>query len=109
EVVRIGSTTPIPLDIRIIAATNINLEKAIINKKFREDLYYRLSRLPIYIPSLQERISDLPQLVDHVIVKVNQLYGRNITAISEAALEKLRHHNWPGNIRELENVISRAV
>lgn len=109
EIVRVGGTTPIPLDVRIITATNINLEKAVTNKKFREDLYYRLNRLPIYIPSLKERMSDLPKLVDHIIVKVNQLYGRNVKSISESALEKLKKYDWPGNIRELENVISRAI
>ncbi|MBO1004316.1 sigma-54-dependent transcriptional regulator [Pseudogracilibacillus auburnensis] len=109
EVVRVGGTTPIPLDIRVITATNVNLEKAITNKTFREDLYYRLNRLPIYIPSLQERMNDLPSLVYHMIAKVNQLYGRNITSISTTALEKLRQYHWPGNIRELENVIGRAA
>ena len=109
EVVRVGGTTPIPLDIRIITATNVNLEKAITNKTFREDLYYRLNRLPIYIPSLQERMSDLPKLVHHIIGKVNQMYGRNVKSITDSALEKLRHYHWPGNIRELENVISRAI
>lgn len=109
EIVRVGGTTPIPLDVRIITATNVNLEKAVTNKKFREDLYYRLNRLPIYIPSLKERMSDLPKLVDHIIVKVNQLYGRNVKSISESALEKLKKYDWPGNIRELENVISRAI
>lgn len=109
EVVRVGGTTPISLDVRIIAATNANLEKAITHKTFREDLYYRLSRLPIYIPSLKERVSDLPSLVQHMITKVNQLYGRNVKSISSAALAKLRLYQWPGNIRELENVIGRAV
>lgn len=109
EIIRVGGTTPIPLDVRIITATNVNLEKAVTNKKFREDLYYRLNRLPIYIPSLKERMSDLPKLVDHIIVKVNQLYGRNVKSISESALEKLKKYDWPGNIRELENVISRAI
>src|SRR5699024_10551576 len=101
--------TPIPLDIRIITATNANLEKAITNRTFREDLYYRLSRLPIYIPSLQERMSDLQKLVQHIIGKVNQLYGRNVKTIYPSALEVLRQSDWPGNIRELENVISRAI
>lgn len=109
EIVRVGGTTPIPLDIRIITATNINLEKAVTNKTFRDDLYYRLNRLPIYIPSLQERVSDLPSLVKHIIMKVNQLYGRNVKSITDTALDKLRLYDWPGNIRELENVISRAV
>ncbi|MEI3611764.1 sigma-54 interaction domain-containing protein [Pseudogracilibacillus sp. SO30301A] len=109
EVVRVGGTTTIPLNIRIITATNVNLEKAITNKTFREDLYYRLNRLPIYIPSLKERLDDLPSLVQHMILKVNQLYGRNVQTITDTAMEKLRSYHWPGNIRELENVISRAV
>ena len=109
EVVRVGGTRPIPLNIRIITATNVNLEKAITNKTFREDLYYRLNRLPIYIPSLKERLDDLPSLVQHMILKVNQLYGRNVQTITDTAMEKLRSYHWPGNIRELENVIGRAI
>lgn len=109
EIVRVGGAMPIPIDVRIIAATNVNLEKAITNKTFREDLYYRLSRLPIQIPALQERVSDLPHLVKHLITKVNQLYGRNVKSISQSALDTLHHYHWPGNIRELENVIGRAV
>lgn len=109
EVVRVGGTTPIPIDVRIIAATNANLEKKITDKTFREDLYYRLNRLPIYIPTLKERIDDLPSLVQFIISKVNQLYGRTVQSISPSALEKLRQYSWPGNIRELENIISRAV
>lgn len=109
EIVKVGGTTAIPLDVRIIAATNVNLEKAITNKTFREDLYYRLSRLPIHIPSLSERMDDLPDLVTHMIQKVNQLYGRNVKTCSDEALQSLRNYHWPGNIRELENVIARAI
>lgn len=109
EIVRVGGTTPIPVDVRIIAATNANLEKKITDKTFREDLYYRLNRLPIYIPSLKERINDLPSLVQFMIHKVNQLYGRTVRSISDNALKKLRQYHWPGNVRELENVISRAI
>lgn len=109
EVLRVGGTTPIPLDIRIIIATNIHLEKAVTKGTFREDLYYRLTRLPIYIPALNERISDLPELTAHMIIKVNQQYGRNVVGIDDAAMKKLRTYHWPGNIRELENVISRAT
>src|SRR5699024_7737546 len=108
EIVRVGGTTPIPIDVRIIAATNANLEKKITEKTFREDLYYRLNRLPIYIPSLEERISDLPYLVQFIISKVNQLYGRTVQSISKTALNKLQAYSWPGNIRALENIISRA-
>ncbi|APC48349.1 sigma-54-dependent Fis family transcriptional regulator [Virgibacillus halodenitrificans] len=109
EIVRVGGTDPITLDVRVITATNVNLEKAIMNKTFREDLYYRLNRLPIFIPSLQERVSDLPELVHHIIVKTNQDYGKNVKSISNEALTELKKYNWPGNIRELENVIGRAM
>lgn len=109
EIVRVGGTRPIPVDVRIIAATNANLEKKIRENTFREDLYYRLNRLPIYIPSLKERMDDLPHLVQFLINKVNQLYGRTVKSISDLALQKLRQYDWPGNVRELENVISRAI
>lgn len=109
EIVRVGGTTPIPINVRIIAATNANLEKKIIDQSFREDLYYRLNRLPIYIPSLKERMNDLPSLVQFIISKVNQLYGRTVQSISKSALTKLKNYHWPGNVRELENIISRAI
>lgn len=109
EIVRVGGTTPIPIDVRIIAATNANLEKKITNRTFREDLYYRLNRLPVYIPTLSERMDDLPKLAHFIISKINQLYGRTIQSISSNALNKLRQYHWPGNVRELENIISRAI
>src|SRR5690625_4286242 len=109
EIVRVGGTNPISINVRVITATNVNLEKAIMNKTFREDLYYRLTRLPIYIPSLQERLEDLPELTEHIILKLNQDYGRKIHHISKEALLKLTSYHWPGNIRELENVIGRAM
>ncbi|MGM8213359.1 sigma 54-interacting transcriptional regulator [Virgibacillus sp. W0430] len=109
EIVRVGGTTPISLDVRIIAATNVNLEKAIMNESFREDLYYRLNRLPVTIPSLRERLSDLPELTNHIIEKINREYGRNVRTISNKALLYLQSYHWPGNIRELENVIGRAM
>ncbi|MGP4107325.1 sigma 54-interacting transcriptional regulator [Virgibacillus sp. L01] len=109
EIVRVGGTDPITIDVRIITATNVNLEKAIMNKTFREDLYYRLNRLPIYIPSLKERINDLPSLVEHLIRKINQDYGRNVKTINHDASEYLKNYHWPGNVRELENMIGRAM
>src|SRR5690625_332434 len=109
EIVRVGGTNPITINARVITATNINLEKAIMNKTFREDLYYRLNRLPIFIPSLSERLPDLPELIEHIIHKVNQDYGRNVHTIADGALQDLTEHHWPGNIRELENVIGRAM
>jgi len=109
EIVRVGGTDPISIDVRVITATNVNLEKAIMKQTFREDLYYRLTRLPIYIPALQERIEDLPELTEHIILKLNQDYGRKIRDVSKEALLKLSSYHWPGNIRELENVIGRAM
>ncbi|TMN20761.1 sigma 54-interacting transcriptional regulator [Lentibacillus cibarius] len=109
EIIRVGSVSPISIDVRVIAATNVNLEKAIMTKAFREDLYYRLNRLPVYIPSLNERIDDLPELAIYLIQKLNQDYGRNIKTIEEAACTYLQSYHWPGNVRELENVIGRAM
>lgn len=109
EILRVGGTTPVMINVRVIAATNVNLEKAIMAKTFREDLYYRLNKLPIIIPPLRERLSDLPELVHHLIQKLNQDYGRNVKDISHEAIERLHRYNWPGNVRELENVIGRAM
>lgn len=80
-----------------------------MNNTFREDLYYRLNRLPIFIPSVKERLNDLPDLIQHIIQKINQDYGRNVQTISKEALNKLKQYHWPGNVRELENVIGRAM
>ncbi|MCP3025744.1 sigma 54-interacting transcriptional regulator [Halobacillus sp. A5] len=109
EIVRVGGTKPVIVDVRVIAATNINLEKAIMRKTFRDDLYYRLSRLPIYIPPLRERKEDLEPLITHLIQKLNEDYGRNVRTIEDEAFEKLMDYDWPGNVRELENVVSRAM
>ncbi|WP_153461517.1 sigma 54-interacting transcriptional regulator [Sediminibacillus terrae] len=109
EIFRVGGTKPIRVDVRIITATNVNLEKAIMNGEFREDLYYRLNRLPIFIPALRERIGDIDELADHLIDKTNQDYGRNVRELDSEALKYLKSYNWPGNIRELENVIGRAM
>lgn len=109
EIVRVGGTTPITINVRVITATHVNLEKAIMAKTFREDLYYRLNRLPIFIPPLRDRLSDLPLLAKHIITKINQDYGRDVQHISEEALAILKNYHWPGNIRELENVIGRAM
>jgi PAS domain S-box-containing protein len=109
EIVRVGGTKPISLDVRIIAATNVNLEKAIMTGKFREDLYYRLNRLPIYIPALRERMSDLPALSKRLIEILNQDYGKHIKGISNDAIEYLKSYHFPGNVRELENILGRAM
>jgi PAS domain S-box-containing protein len=109
EIVRVGGTKPIPINVRVIAATNVNLEKAIANGSFREDLYYRLNRMPIHIPPLRNRKEDIPALCDHLIRKINQDYGRNVEGVTKEALQYLCAYNWPGNVRELENILGRAI
>ncbi|MBA2873390.1 sigma-54 interaction domain-containing protein [Thermaerobacillus caldiproteolyticus] len=109
EIVRVGGTKPIPINVRVIAATNVNLEKAISEGTFREDLYYRLNRMPIYIPPLRARKQDIPALCHHLIQKLNQDYGRNVEGLTEEAIHYLLSYDWPGNVRELENVLGRAM
>ncbi|WP_407268453.1 sigma 54-interacting transcriptional regulator [Radiobacillus sp. PE A8.2] len=109
KIVRVGGRKAIEIDVRMITSTDANLEKAVTNGTFSEELYYRLNRLPIYIPPLRERLHDLEDLIYQLIHKVNQYYGHSIVAIDEQALRCLKHYDWPGNIRELENVISRAA
>lgn len=109
ETLRIGGTKPVPVNVRVIASTNANMEKALLDGTFREDLYYRLNRMPILIPPLRSRKQDIPRIVDRLLMKLNQEYGRNIESITEKALQLLRLHDWPGNVRELENVLSRAM
>jgi PAS domain S-box-containing protein len=109
EIVRVGGTKPVSINVRVIAATNVNLEKGIANGTFREDLYYRLNRLPIHIPPLRQRKQDIPSLCNHLLQKINRDYGRMIKEISPSALDYLSTYDWPGNVRELENILGRAV
>ncbi|PKH08319.1 MULTISPECIES: sigma-54-dependent Fis family transcriptional regulator [Planomicrobium] len=109
ETLRIGGATPVPVNVRVIASTNANMEKALLDGTFREDLYYRLNRMPILIPPLRSRKQDIPRIVDRLLMKLNQEYGRNVESITDKALQLLRLYDWPGNVRELENVISRAM
>ncbi|WP_102274634.1 sigma-54 interaction domain-containing protein [Cytobacillus massiliigabonensis] len=109
EITRVGGTKSIPINVRVIAATNVNLEKGIASGTFREDLYYRLNRMPIHIPSLRKRKEDIPLLCTRLIQKINQEYGRNLETISESAMKKLMEYDWPGNVRELENILGRAI
>ena len=106
---RLGGTANIPVDIRIIAATNRDLKKAVDEKLFREDLYYRLKVFQIILPSLHERKEDIPLLSEYFIKHYNHEFQKNVTKISDTARRLLIHYNWPGNIRELRNVIERAV
>jgi DNA-binding NtrC family response regulator len=109
EITRIGSSRPIKVDVRILAATNENLAEAVSRGKFREDLFYRLSVVPIHLPALRERKEDIPPLVQHFLLKYNKRAKKSIAAISPRAVKALTEYDWPGNIRELENTIERAV
>jgi len=109
EILRVGGTRPIDINVRIIVATNINLEEAIQEGNFREDLYYRLNVFPIFIPPLRDRKEDIPALVEHIIKKFNQEYGRSVKGCSENVYKYLNDYDWPGNVRELENIIGRAI
>lgn len=104
----VGSNREIDMDVRIIAATNRNLEEMIQKGTFREDLFYRLNVIPIYLPPLRERKDDIEKLVGYFISKFSLLHRKPVTGIAQSALESLMRHNWPGNIRELENVIEHA-
>ncbi len=106
---KVGGTRPVTVDLRIIAASNQDLEAAVRSKQFREDLYYRLNVIKIALPSLRERVDDIPLLARYFINKFNKIMGRNIRRISEDAMSILINYRWPGNIRELENTIERAV
>ncbi|MGD6841413.1 sigma 54-interacting transcriptional regulator [Bacillus infantis] len=109
EITRVGGTKPIPINVRIIAATNVNLEKGIAAGTFREDLYYRINRMPIHIPPLRNRKQDIPQLCSRLIQKINQEYGRNVDKASEETISALISYDWPGNVRELDNILGRAI
>ena len=103
-----GTTGAKKLDVRVIAATNKNLLEEIEKKQFRKDLYFRLNVFPIEVPPLRERKDDVPLLVEHFVDKFNKAYGKGIKYITDDAMNKLKAYNWPGNIRELENLIERA-
>ena len=109
EFERVGGAETIKVDVRVVSATNRNLEKMIEDGEFREDLYYRLNVFPINLPPLRDRLEDLPVLVQHFITKFARQMGASPSQASNDALAKLREYNWPGNVRELENIIERAT
>ncbi|MEO8705261.1 MAG: sigma-54 dependent transcriptional regulator, partial [Kofleriaceae bacterium] len=109
EFERVGGIKTIKVDVRLITATNRDLEQEIQRGNFREDLYYRLNVVPLQIPPLRRRTGDIPLLVQHIIKKFNERLKKNISGIADEALVALEAHNWPGNIRELENVIERTI
>ena len=106
---RVGGRQPIPVDVRVIAATNRDLDKAIADGAFRSDLYYRLSVFPIHVPSLRDRAEDIPVLVEYLAHRYAAKAGKRITEVSRRTMDLLRSYDWPGNVRELQNVIQRAV
>jgi DNA-binding NtrC family response regulator len=106
---RVGGTRTIDVDVRVVAATNQDLEVAVQQKRFREDLYYRLNVIPVTIPPLRERRSDIPQLVNHFLERLNRGKQTATTGCSSDAMACLMEHHWPGNIRELENLIERLA
>ena len=106
---RLGSAEPIKADVRIIAATNRNLEDQVQAGRFREDLYFRLAVFPIHIPELHKRAGDILPLADFFLKRYRLNIGRDDLVFGQSALDILPHYNWPGNVRELENIIQRAV
>ena len=109
EFERLGSNKTRHIDVRVLAATNVDLRAALEQGTFREDLYYRLNVLPINIPPLRERKEDIPFLADHFVKKLRKDLGTPVQSISEAAIQRLREYHWPGNVRELENVMERSM
>jgi two-component system response regulator AtoC len=109
EIERVGGTRRIPVDVRIIAATNVDLKRVVANQGFREDLYYRLNVVPVVVPPLRSRREDIAPLADHFIRKYDQQFGKRITGLSPDALAALEDYRWPGNVRELQNIIERSV
>jgi len=106
---RVGGLEELTADIRVVAATNQDLEKAVADGRFREDLFYRINVIPIALPPLRERREDIPLLAEHFLVKYAEQMQKPVTGISRPAMELLMRHDWPGNIRELENILERAV
>ncbi len=109
EVERVGDIRSRKIDVRVVAATNVNLQEAVRDGRFREDLYFRLNVFPVRIPPLRERRDDVPMLMEHFLKRFTALHGRRIAGFSEQAVGAMFDHNFPGNIREMENMIERAV
>jgi predicted ATPase/transcriptional regulator with GAF, ATPase, and Fis domain len=105
----VGSSRTVHVDVRIIAATNRNLEEAVRQGRFRSDLFYRLNVFPIQVPPLSERLSDVPQLLMFFLSRFAKKFGKKIDGVSQETMDSLAHYQWPGNIRELQNIIERAV
>jgi len=105
----VGSSAPVSVDVRIVAATNKNLDEEMEKGNFRQDLFYRLNVIPFHVPPLRERVEDVPVLTEHFIQEFSQLYGRKAKEVSPEAVEVLKQYRWPGNVRELKNLVERMV
>jgi DNA-binding NtrC family response regulator len=106
---RLGGTTPRRVNVRVVAATNVDLAAAVAQGKFRQDLLYRLNVYPIRVPSLRERTEDIEMLAQHMLQRFSERHNKAMAGFSDRALVALRNHGWPGNVRELENLIERGV
>jgi len=109
EFERVGGTHPIRIDVRVLAATNCDLRAAVAAGNFRADLYYRLNVFPIHMPALRDRMDDIPSLVEHLIARCAAKIAKNVRRVDDRSLERLVTYDWPGNIRELQNILERAV
>jgi two-component system, NtrC family, nitrogen regulation response regulator NtrX len=109
KITRVGADKDINVDVRVIAATNKDLLKEVENKNFRLDLYHRLGVIIVHVPSLNERLGDIPLLVDRFLADIGNEYGQSKKSIDRRALDLLQKHNWTGNIRELRNVVERLI
>src|SRR5204863_283056 len=109
EIERVGGTRSIKIDVRIVAATNADLKRAVAAGTFREDLYYRLNVVPVAVPPLRARIEDLPRLVDHFVRRYNHEFNKRIHGLTPEALALLAAYAWPGNVRELQNIVERTM
>ncbi len=109
QVVRVGSNKPIPVDIRLICATNTEIHDMVAEDKFRQDLLYRINTVEIHLPPLRERSGDLPLLANHFLKTYSKKYKKSISGISQGAMKKLEQYHWPGNVRELQHAVERAV
>jgi transcriptional regulator with PAS, ATPase and Fis domain len=109
EIERLGAETTRKVQVRIVTATNVDLEKAVAQGRFRRDLFYRLNVYPVCIPPLRERISDIEPLANHLLARFTALHSKRLSGFSERAMQALMHNDWPGNVRELENLVERGV
>jgi transcriptional regulator with PAS, ATPase and Fis domain len=109
QVTRIGTNKPIPIDIRLICATNMPIHDMVGDGTFRQDLLYRINTVEVKIPPLRDRIKDIPLLADHFVNMYASKYRKSVNSIDEEALDRLKEYNWPGNIRELQHAIERAI